>query len=194
MWCYAPVLGFEGEAGGGVENDELESQPPSTHAHIFLPQSPLRRCVWGRPPPCLCVTTVLIFHFVQAPAFDGHGNEASNDCDTRPRWGKSSAGPRREAALETERCRLELSADCAFNAPAMLSWSAARLEGQTHTSAAQAIQKQWSGFHSFLFVAIEFWMLPWCYCIWYMYILHNNTHKNAPLVSLVLHTSHQLNT
>lgn len=46
---------------------------------------------------------------------------------------------------------LNLSADCAFNAPAMSSWSAARLEGQTHVSAAQAIQQQRCGFHFFPF-------------------------------------------
>lgn len=70
------------------------------------------------------------FHFVQALAFDGYGNEASNECDVRPRWEKWSADPRREAAAGTER-PLQLSANCSFNAPPVFEvWVQSRLEGQ----------------------------------------------------------------
>lgn len=145
MWCYAPVLGFEGEAGGGVRNDELESQPPSTHSHIFLPQSPLRMCVWGRErggPPVsvsqlssfsiLCRRLLLTATVTRRAMIVTRGRGEGNHLQVlgeKRLWKRSAAG-------------LELSADCAFNAPAMSSWSAARLEGQTHASATQAIQQQ----------------------------------------------------
>lgn len=50
------------------------------HIYFYL-KAPWDGAFGGWGGPRVRVTTVLIFHFAQAPAFDGRGNETSNDCD-----------------------------------------------------------------------------------------------------------------